>query len=146
MGRKPIDPSAKRTAGSLSASRLRALTALLPVVAALAYLLLPGARAGAQPEDSVQLVAIDTNTSGNAAASIGAIDSCNEVGVGGSLTVDVVVDEIPAAASAGFQFTLLYDQNVVHVTKADVEQLLDSGGNRSLRISDGKENEFYRRE
>jgi hypothetical protein len=84
--------------------------------------------AGAQAQDSIRLVAIDADVTGNEPASIGSVDSCISVDVGASLNIDVVVDEIPPEASDGFQFGLLFDPSIVHVTGYDIEQLLASGG------------------
>ncbi len=73
-------------------------------------------------------VAIDTDTTGNTANSGvdvpgGTVQECNTMAVGGSLNIDVVVDEVNAADRLdSFQFQLLYDPSLVHVTaEADVD-------------------------
>ena len=73
-------------------------------------------------------VAIDMDTAGNTANSGvdvpgGTVQECNTVAVGGSLNIDVVVDEVNAGDRLdSFQFQLLYDPSVVHVTaEADVD-------------------------
>ncbi len=70
------------------------------------------------------------DTTGNAANSGvdvlgGTVQDCNTVAVDGSLNIDIVVDEVdPADRLDSFQFQLLYDPSVVHVTAADLNQML----------------------
>ena len=84
--------------------------------------------------DTVDIVAVDTDItttdasapSGNSATEVGPIETCNVIGtVGGTLTIDVVVDEIDAADPViAYQFALIYDSTFVKVTGLDNAQLL----------------------
>ncbi len=70
----------------------------------------------------VDLVAVDTDTTGNGGSAtggtIGTVEACNTIAsVGGTLTIDVIVDEVPTdRGTSGFGFTLAFDPAVVTVT------------------------------
>ena len=88
-----------------------------------AAILFAVAGGGAQPafaNPPVNTIAIDANTAGNTPTSIGTIQSCASIpGVGGTATIDVVVDSIPSGPPNdifGFGFNLLYNPAIVHVT------------------------------
>jgi hypothetical protein len=69
----------------------------------------------------VNFMAIDTDITGNTPTSYGAIQDCVAIPIGGTATVDVLVDSIPVfdgtnGGIGGFGFNVLYDPAVVHVT------------------------------
>ncbi len=95
-----------------------------------------------QAQESVT-VAIDTDTTGNTATSLGDIQNCNSISVGQSLDVDVTVATIPpwndlngdgtpekndTGGLQGFQFILLYDPQIVEVTAINNEMLIAANG------------------
>src|SRR3990172_5345538 len=47
------------------------------------------------------VVGVDTNSSGNGATSLGSIETCQSVSAGGTFTIDIFVDEIPAGRNLG---------------------------------------------
>lgn len=74
-------------------------SSLLSVLAVLGVLVFAGAgTASADPLVGAGTIAIDaipSNGGGNTSSSIGPIDNCVSIPVGGSATVEVVVDSIP---------------------------------------------------
>ncbi len=83
----------------------------------LAVALVVASRPTAEAAGTIPLVAVDTDTTGNGASAIGAVDGCGHVvSVGGSIEVDVVVQGVPAAGLSGASFDLVYDPYVVKVT------------------------------
>ncbi len=77
------------------------------------------------------------DTSGNAARSVGSVESCAGADAGGNLTLDVIVDAVPATALfsgglIGFQFTLNYDPAELSVTADNVSPLLGAAAGSSL--------------
>lgn len=89
------------------------IVASLLVAVAGAFLLGPSGTAHADPLDVPGIIAIDALPVANTATSIGPIDNCVSIPVGGSATVDVVVDSIPvytgfSGGIAGFGFNILY--------------------------------------
>lgn len=90
-----------------------------------AVLLLMLALSLAQPTyalSGADKMAIDTNISGNSASAIGTTETCTEIAsVGGTATVDVVVDSIPTfdgatGGIAGYGFNILYDATKLQVS------------------------------
>jgi hypothetical protein len=86
-----------------------------------------------------QTLAVDADTTGNTATSIGPIDGCNTIAqIGGTLDVDVVVDSIPAMSNPGvptdgqglsaFSYDFTFDPNVVSVTASSASFLLSVAG------------------
>jgi hypothetical protein len=76
---------------------------------------------------SAELMAVDTNTTGNTPNGLGTLDSCVEVAAGGSTTLDITIQNIPASqelAMTAFAFNLRYDPTAISVTAADNVQLL----------------------
>ncbi|MBI2913719.1 MAG: hypothetical protein HYY03_07355 [Chloroflexi bacterium] len=71
----------------------------------------------------------DTAPSGNDATHVGPVDSCNTIPtVGGSITVDILVDAVAAQDPInGFEFQLNYDPTVVMVTAVNNLMLVASG-------------------
>jgi hypothetical protein len=90
-----------------------AIVASLLVAVAGFFLLGPSGTAHADPLAAPGVIAIDAFPLTNTATSIGPIDDCVSIPVGGSATVDVVVDSIPVYTGfdggiAGFGFNILY--------------------------------------
>ncbi len=96
-------------------------------------------------------VAIDTDTTGNTATSLGDAQACNSISVGQSLDIDVVVDTIPpwsdlngdgtpdlndTGGLQAFQFMLLYDPQVVEVTAVNNEMLIAANGVVPIDLGD----------
>ena len=83
-----------------------------------------GAHADAS-QSSIGLIAVDVDTTGNTATSLGPTDTCVRIEPGASVVVDVVVDAIPADRPlTAFQFDLLYDPAIVNVAANDPAMLL----------------------
>jgi hypothetical protein len=84
------------------------------------------------PPGPISEVAIDTDTSGNAANSLGTTQNCLAPQSGGTFNVDVVVKGIPPFANfagglGGFDFTLLYDPSQLVVTAVNDQMMLATG-------------------
>lgn len=72
----------------------------------------------------IDLVAIDTDTTGNGAKTISSIEDCVAANPGDTLDVDVIVDEVdPADGLAGVDFTFAYDPTYV-----TIDSIQDSTG------------------
>lgn len=81
------------------------------------------------PQRPIDFVAADMDIAGNTPNSIGTMETCGAVPVGGHLTIDVVVAGIPneeagTGGIAAFAFDLIYDSSHVRVISTDVQQLL----------------------
>ncbi|MBI2913407.1 MAG: hypothetical protein HYY03_05755 [Chloroflexi bacterium] len=90
-------------------------------------------------------VAVDVDTSGNSATSLGSRQDCNTVDIGETLDVDVTVDSVPKWTDANgngvldrgvdpggvtaFQFLLHYDPKVLKVSAVDNQMLIAANGN-----------------
>ncbi|MEO8457198.1 MAG: thrombospondin type 3 repeat-containing protein [Chloroflexota bacterium] len=96
------------------------------------------AQAHHDPGDpDIDIVSIDADITGNTATSLGPIDPCGSIAsVGGTLNVDLVVDQIPDAGVAGVQGDLLYDPSIVKVTALDYNFLMASGQINAFSFSD----------
>jgi len=89
--------------------------------------------------DSPDAFAIDVDTAGNTATSLGPWDYCRQVSPGNSVAVDVTVTNIPAAMPMiGYNFALFYDASAMSVTGEDQNFLLNSlaGSNLVPGLSD----------
>lgn len=91
------------------------LAGMLGALAVLGFLVFSGGgTANAAPLDGPAVIALDAQpTVGgiNTDVTIGSVENCVAVGVGGSAVIDVVVDAIPTGAGnglAGFGFNVLY--------------------------------------
>lgn len=97
------------------------------------------------PTPSAVELAVDTDTTGNTATSLGALETCNSVAAAGdTLDIDVVVTGVlpyDAATGSGgvigFQANLLYDPAVLNVVGANVNMMLGADpGSIILDVSD----------
>ncbi len=71
-------------------------------------------------DDSLDLLAIDTNTSGNAATTLGERDTCRSVAIGQTFDVDVVVRGIPTTPGLiAFDHDFRYDPAVLQYVSND---------------------------
>jgi hypothetical protein len=74
--------------------------------------------------ENVDLIAVDTVTSGNSPATVGAVDVCSRIEVGDEYDVDIVVEGIPELDEGGelvsFEFVFRYDERYVEIVGADV--------------------------
>jgi hypothetical protein len=92
-------------------------------------LALGGPRASAQSQATIQLIGADAITAGNTAAAIGVRDSCVRAEVGQDVTVDIIVDEIPAdRPMIGFQMWVRYDPALLQVVGANSDLMLGAVG------------------
>ena len=86
----------------------------------------------ASPGGAIGLVAVDTDTTGNTATSIGTVDECSIGSVGNPIDIDVIVNAVPTVASGGgvqgFGFVLTYDPAVVTVSALNNLMLVAAGG------------------
>ncbi len=82
--------------------------------------------------------AIDLDTAGNTATTLGDRTECREVAAGSSVTIDVTATNIPAStAMIAFAYTMTYDPAAISVTAADVNFLLASApGSSTLAAGD----------
>ncbi|HUF54312.1 MAG TPA: cohesin domain-containing protein [Dehalococcoidia bacterium] len=106
--------------------RSQTYTAPIALAAAvLSMMILAGeVRAQGVVAENVDLIAIDTDTSGNDPTTVGAVDVCSRIEVGDEYEVDVVVQGIPELDEGGelvsFEFVLHYDGRYVEIIDADV--------------------------
>ena len=80
---------------------------------------------------SVTRVAVDVDTGGNTATSLGATQTCASISNGATLVIDIIVNSDVAANNpgiAGFNFNLGYNADVLNATAHNYSMLLDSGG------------------
>lgn len=101
----------------------------------------------------VDLVAVDVNTTGNDATTVGNIEACASIGNGDSIEIDIVVKGIPVFVPtdpqnpglggedglSGFGMDLNYDQSVLQVTGMTVAGFLlasNPGGYTPFALSD----------
>lgn len=88
-------------------------------------------------------VAIDTDVNGNTATSLGSRKACSTLKAGGALAIDITIHTVPPVGEAGggirgFEFTLVYDPDVVKVKAWDHDMLVGANaGSRLLPISYG---------
>ena len=117
--------------------RGNAYLTLLGAVALLASLVLPAAGPPAQAQDgsSIDLIAIDVDTTGNSATAYpSTVDTCAEIASGGSRVIDIVVGpDIPSDLPLKlYQFDLRYDSAVVNVSAVDAAQLLNANSGSTV--------------
>ena len=100
-----------------------------------------------QSTSTIGLLAIDANTNGNTATSLGAVDGCARVEPGSTIDVDYVVDAIPQdRPMIGFEAEIRYDPGLLEAVAIDNQLLLAAVGTYSplaslsdaLPDSDGK--------
>lgn len=100
------------------------------VLAAAALPTRPGAA-----QTAVISVELDANPAGNGPRTVGTIDACARGDVGQPLDVDVVVPSpgVPASLGiTGYQFTFVYDPQMLSVTGQDYKLLMDQAAGSSL--------------
>ena len=78
--------------------------------------------------DTVDFVAVDTDITANTATHVETVESCTSIPAGGSIVVDIVVDQVPAAGTVLFATDLHYDPSLLRVTAKDTALFLASGG------------------
>lgn len=83
----------------------------------------------AQTGSSIQLVAIDADSSGNTATSLGALNACKRTEPGQSITVDLVADAVPTDRGIiGFEVNIEYTPDIIELSAVDNEFLLAAVG------------------
>ncbi len=89
--------------------------------------------AGAVPP--INMVAVDTDTSGNTATSLGTIQACSSLAFGATLDIDVAIDSVPSVDTvtksggvAGFAFNLTFNPSVLKVTAVNDSFLIEAAG------------------
>ncbi len=87
-----------------------------------------GRGAQAQVDPTINLLAVDTDITGNTASSIGPVEDCKPVSAGEFVTVDIVVDDVPEPGVQSFGTDILYDPTVLEVTAVDGNLLLVAQG------------------
>lgn len=96
-----------------------------------------GRKPGPQPpSQSIGLLAIDTGVTGNTPTSFGTVESCASVTTGASVTIDIVVDSVPAEINQhggilAFQFELRYKKRALAVESVDNAQMLTANAGSS---------------
>ena len=111
---------------------------LLGAVALLASLVLPAASPPTRAQDgsSINLIAIDVETTGNSATAYpSTVDTCVEIASGASRVTDIVVGPNgvpPNLPLKLYQFDLLYDPSVVNVSAVDAAQLLNANSDSTV--------------
>jgi hypothetical protein len=93
------------------------------------------------PPGPISQVAIDTETSGNAANSVGAIQDCLAPSNGGTFNVDIVAKGVPPFANfagglGGFDFVLVYDPSQLVITGINDQMMLAVGANNIVDYSE----------
>jgi hypothetical protein len=87
----------------------------------------------ASPQGPIDLLAADTDTTGNSANAIGSVEACAETSVGNQIVVDIIVQDVPAFVGpapnqgggvSGFDFFVHYDPAILNVTGSDISQML----------------------
>jgi hypothetical protein len=85
----------------------------------------------------VDLVAIDTDGTGNTPTSLATLENCTPVQVGGSLTVDIMIVGIPPATGSGggivgTEFAVLYDAQRLAITEVNDKMLMTASPGGSM--------------
>src|SRR3990170_9011658 len=105
---------------------------LFLAIAVLSYVVLWGQSPAAEGAPGTN-VGIDTDTTGNTAASLGATESCISVSPGQQFDIDVFVNEIPAGRNfAGFNYEVNFDASRVNISAQNHSQLLASAPASSI--------------
>jgi hypothetical protein len=79
---------------------------------------------------TIALLAVDTNSEGHTATSLGPVDGCSRIEAGAEAKVDYVVDAIPQdRPMIGFEAEIRYDAQILGVADADYRLLLAAAGN-----------------
>lgn len=90
---------------------------LIGAAAAITVLAVVGQRAAGSVPGTVDLVAIDTDITGNDDATVGSIEGCVELEVGESREFDLVIKGVdPVHRIAGYQVDIDYDPEMIAVT------------------------------
>ena len=88
-----------------------------------------GAALATHSSSTIGLLAIDANTEGNTATSLGPIDGCSRVETGAQVSVDYVVDSIPQdRPMVGFEAEIRYDPQLLEVDAVEYDFLLAAVG------------------
>ncbi len=93
------------------------------------------ARADHDPGSStIDIVAFDTDTSGNTPTSVGTIEDCISLAaVGDTATVDVIVDQVPADGAGGIEGAIVYSSSIVRVNASvGTTMMLGAGASSSV--------------
>jgi Cohesin domain len=78
---------------------------------------------------TIGMLAIDANSEGNAATSLGPLDGCSRIEPGAQITVDYVVDSVPQdRPMIGFEAEVRYNPQLLEVVAADHKLLLAAVG------------------
>jgi len=78
---------------------------------------------------TIGLLAIDANSQGNAATSLGPLDGCSRLEPAAQITVDYIVDSIPQdRPMIAFEVEVRYDPQLLEVVDADYRLLLAASG------------------
>ena len=103
------------------------LTLFVSLIVVSVAFIAAGARA--QSGETIHIVAVDADITGNTATSLGPLNACTRVEPGKSVTLDLVVDAVPASRGViAYQINIEYDPAVLQVTQANNEMLLAATG------------------
>lgn len=99
------------------------------VLAALLGAVILASSVSAQSTATAKIVAVDADTTGNAATTLGPLNSCVRAEPGATVSVDLVVDSVPADRGIiGFQISVRYDPAILTLTAVNNEFLLAAKG------------------
>ena len=115
-------------------------SALAFLLVALVVLLATGGRGSVQAghsSNTIATIGIDMDVTGNEPSTRVGVDTtleaCVRVDQGQTREIDVFVDEVPTDRGiSGFEFDMLFDPSLAHVTSLSLEQLLEDGAGSSL--------------
>jgi cohesin domain-containing protein len=78
---------------------------------------------------SIDLLAIDAQPEGNVATALGPLDGCSSAAVGGLVTVDFIVADVPQDRPLiGFEAEIHYDRRLLEVVSVQSDLLLAAEG------------------
>lgn len=107
--------------------RLIPLPALIGMVTIAGFAAAAGASTGSN--STIQLIAMDADPTGNGATTLDHLDPCVRAEPGSEVTVDLIVDAVPADRPLiGFELHIKYDPNVLEVIAIDNGFLLGAVG------------------
>ncbi len=87
------------------------------------------ATARAQSTETIGIVSMDADITGNTATSLGPLNACTRAEPGSSVTLDLVVDAVPASRPfIAYQITIEFDSDLLTLTTMDNEFLLGVNG------------------
>ena len=91
--------------------------------------------AGQASGQATPTLGIDVNSDGNSASVLGAVQDCRTLNAGDTIDIDVFVKDVEELS--GFQFALVYNSDVVHLTDSNDQLFLTTlEGSNLVSLSD----------